>query len=197
MRKREEGLREALLACARSVAKEQGPGAISIRRVAKGAGIAPGTFYLYFASKEALLLALTEAYWREALAALRALVPGNGPFPEQLENIYAYLRRRMQSPAGELMGSLGNLAGAGRARMQGAQQALRAAVLARMEQDRQIRQDTWDAAFTPAQYADFIVMNLLLYLKLGAADLGFFTELVRRTLYERQAASLSPRDAQK
>ena len=70
MRKKDDTLRDTLLDCARCVADAEGIEAVNIRSIARKAGIATGTVYNYFANKDEILLALTEAYWKQALVEL-------------------------------------------------------------------------------------------------------------------------------
>ena len=77
MRKKDDALRDSLLALCRETAEREGLEAINIRSIAKRAGVAAGTVYNYFSGKDDILLALTEEYWREALAEMdRAVLSG-------------------------------------------------------------------------------------------------------------------------
>ena len=67
MRKKNDMLRGTLLDIARRVADTQGIDAVNIRSIAQEAGVASGTVYNYFSSKDEILLALTEVYWQQAL----------------------------------------------------------------------------------------------------------------------------------
>ncbi len=58
MRVRDSAKREAILSGALSVVERQGLAGLSIDSVAKAAGVATGTVYVYFENKEALLNAL-------------------------------------------------------------------------------------------------------------------------------------------
>jgi TetR/AcrR family transcriptional regulator, ethionamide resistance regulator len=60
----------AILAALRDLLSRRGLHAISVDDLARGAGISRPTFYFYFASKEAALLALLEALVEEAWDAL-------------------------------------------------------------------------------------------------------------------------------
>ena len=182
MRKKDGAMRGALLDCARAIAAEEGAEGISIRNLAARAGIATGTVYNYFASKEDVLLALTEEYWNQALFEMRKSVR-DGSFAEQLRDIYAFLRARVDGSAGNLMSSLGGAEAVGRERMHASQSALRTDILLRMRSDPNIRSDIWTDGFTQEQCADFILRNLLISLQAGAEEAGFSLELVRRTLY--------------
>lgn len=72
--------RETLLAAAEALIDERGIDALTVDEVVGRAGVAKGTFYIYFATKGALLAALRERYAREMRdrqqAAVEAIAPG-------------------------------------------------------------------------------------------------------------------------
>lgn len=182
MRKKDETLREALLGHARKIADEKGPQAISIRALAGQAGIATGTVYNYFASKDDILLALTEEYWCKTLLEMRDKIHG-GSFPAQLGKIYAFLQEKIADSAGVLMGSLANVEAAGRQRMQAMQQVLRTEILEQLRKDKQIKPGIWNNGLDEDRFAGFVVMNLMTLLRTNAPDADFFIEIVKRILY--------------
>lgn len=182
MRKRDDTLRDTLITYAREMGLESGAEAINIRALAKKAGISVGTVYNYFESKDDILLALTEEYWHATMVDMRGAIQGES-FVEQVREIYAFLRARMQRAGSELMASLRNVEMAGREKMQAMQAVLRGALMQRMEQDAAIRTDIWSETFTREQYADFILMNLTLLLRMDEPDMDFLLEMMRRTLY--------------
>ena len=63
MRRKDDTLRDTLVALARELAEGEGIGGVNIRALAQSAGVAAVTVYNYFSGKEELLLALTEEYW--------------------------------------------------------------------------------------------------------------------------------------
>ncbi|MGN0056177.1 MAG: TetR/AcrR family transcriptional regulator, partial [Atopobiaceae bacterium] len=56
---------QQILQACRQIARAQGLGNISIRSAAAASGVAVGTIYHYFPSKEALLLAVTADVWSQ------------------------------------------------------------------------------------------------------------------------------------
>lgn len=182
MRKKDDTLRETLLCRAREIADAGGAEAVNIRTIAQNAGIAAGTVYHYFSGKDEILLALTEEYWKETLQDLQETVlPGD--FCLRLEEIYDFLKKRIEHSAGPLMHSLENVQAAGKARMESAQARFGALILWYMEQDEAVQREIWTEEFTKEQFADFIVMNLTMLLETEADDIRFLTGLVRRTIY--------------
>lgn len=182
LRKKDETLRETLLEYARHTVETDGPDAINIRDIAKQAGIATGTVYNYFQSKNDILMALTEEYWKTALADMRWEIT-TVSFCDQLKEIYEFLKRRVDHPAGLLMNSLRSVETAGQERMASAQSVLKGALIQRMEGDPAISEQVWSDSFTPEDYAGFILGNLMLALRSGQPDIGFFIEIVKRTIY--------------
>src|SRR5438045_8253213 len=65
--KRPDERREDLLAAATRVFADKGMDEATVADVTKAAGVAKGTFYLYFRTKEHLLAALKERFIDEAL----------------------------------------------------------------------------------------------------------------------------------
>ncbi len=91
MPKRIENVKEQLLAEARRQIACQGYGKTTVRSVAAACGIAVGTVYNYFASKDALIAAFMVDDWRRVLAELAACdVADKRAF---LERVYTALRQ--------------------------------------------------------------------------------------------------------
>lgn len=76
-------LRAALLSAARALLDEGGVPAVSLREVARRAGVTPAACYRHFADKEALLTALAVQGFDEFAQALRSACEGaTEPFAE-------------------------------------------------------------------------------------------------------------------
>ena len=116
MRKKNENLRDILLGYACDLASTSGLETVNIRTIAQKAGIASGTVYHYFNSKEDIMLALTEEYWREVLRTMPSVITA-ATFPEQLVQIYSFLRAAIENAAGKLRESLANTKGPGLGRI--------------------------------------------------------------------------------
>lgn len=182
MRKKDETLRDTLLGFAREIVTRQGPDALNIRAIAKRAGVASGTLYNYFEGKDDILLAVTDEYWREALVDLRKEIQAEN-FPEQLREIYAFLRGRLAASASMLMGSLRIVETAGRGRMLSMLKVLGSDIIQRMRQDRSISPDIWNENLSDGEFADFIIVNMIASLRMNAPGIDPFIEIVKRTLY--------------
>ena len=177
MRKKDDTLRDTLLEISRGIADTEGIGAVNIRSIARRAGVATGTVYNYFSGKDEILLALTEFYWQQTLPYLETAVTAD-TFCGQLQEIFDFLKERIEQSAGILMGSLGNVETTGQARMLSMQAELEAFLIRLMEQDGNIRRDIFDETYTKEQFAHFLMMNLTMLLKTRSPDIRFFIRTV-------------------
>jgi AcrR family transcriptional regulator len=69
-----EERRDELMNAAQRLFLEQGVGPTSIEQITDGADVAKGTFYLHFASKDDVLLALRERFIREFLNGIKMAI---------------------------------------------------------------------------------------------------------------------------
>jgi AcrR family transcriptional regulator len=69
-----EERRDELMNAAQRLFLEQGVAPTTIEQITSGAGVAKGTFYLYFSSKEDLLAALGERFGQELLSRITAAI---------------------------------------------------------------------------------------------------------------------------
>src|SRR5262249_39817332 len=79
--------RDAILRAAIDVFAERGYFNAQVADVARGAGVAAGTVYLYFRSKDDLLISIFERGMRDARAEGRALVDGLAGPSERLRRL--------------------------------------------------------------------------------------------------------------
>lgn len=76
-RKKDELVRGRLLEAGRAVVAKRGVGRATVDEVTKRAGVAKGTFYLYFDSKATLVSALQEDFLRRIARAVEAAATGD------------------------------------------------------------------------------------------------------------------------
>lgn len=182
MRRKDDTLRDTLLALARETADREGLEAVNIRALASRAGVAAGTVYNYFSSKDEILLALTEEYWRGALEELDAAVTA-GDFCGQVREIFLFVRERLQRSAGTLMGSLDKVETAGQERMAAMKGRLERDLVRRMEGDPSIRGEVWDGDFTRERFARFLMGNMMALWREKEPDVDLLLAVIRKTIY--------------
>lgn len=182
MRRKNMDRRQALIACAQKIECNEGVGAINIRRVAAEVNISVGTVYNYFESKQEVLLALTEDYWKNTLSDMRAQISAER-FSDQAAQIIVFLRSKMTECAEILMRSLHDDEEAGRMRMASMHGALQSALAERLRGDAEIRPGVWNESFTLEAFAQFSLDHMLVLLERRENDMEPFLEIVRRILY--------------
>jgi AcrR family transcriptional regulator len=80
-----------ILAAARSLLEQRGPEAMTMEEIAAAAGVAKGTVYLYFQSKDHLLQALITRVGENLMQDLEASLVAPGTPPEKLIRIISVL----------------------------------------------------------------------------------------------------------
>jgi AcrR family transcriptional regulator len=88
--------RAALLAAARSVMAEKGLEATKVSDIVARAGVAQGTFYLYFPSKISAVFALAENMSQDVLRAVQRAVDGTPTHYDAVEAAIAAAFREME-----------------------------------------------------------------------------------------------------
>ena len=91
--------RERILAAAERVFARRGFFAARVSEIAKDAGVADGTIYLYFKSKDDLLISLFETRMNQVNAVLREAIAQAPPAEQLRAFIRAYLRLVHDEPA--------------------------------------------------------------------------------------------------
>ena len=91
------GTRERLLSAARELIEEGGYGAASVLAIAERAGVAAGTLYRHFASKEELFVEVFRSVCEREERAMRrtaAALPASAGAVERLQSVLATFARR-------------------------------------------------------------------------------------------------------
>jgi len=92
-------LRESLIAITMEQAEDKGIGQLSLRAIAKQAGVSAPALYRHFKDKEALLVAVAEKGFQELSAWLNFAAPPEMPFQQRLRRFFqAYLNFMVTYP---------------------------------------------------------------------------------------------------
>lgn len=98
-RKSPEARRADLVTAAATLFAERGVSPTAVSDIVKAAGVAQGTFYLYFESKEAVVCAVVEALIHDLIARVEPLlVHSDVGAPEKLEALVVALREFSDEP---------------------------------------------------------------------------------------------------
>lgn len=80
-----------ILAAARNLMERRGLGAVTMEEIAGAAGVAKGTIYLYFPSKDELIQALITQVGEKLLSDIEAIVKAPGSPPEKVHRVATLL----------------------------------------------------------------------------------------------------------
>lgn len=100
---------QQILQACRQIVRQKGLGSISIREAAAASGVAVGTIYHYFPSKEALLLAVTADVWSQIFGLADDEDGQDGqsaskaqPCPEVAESFVSYVQQMFEGARSRL-----------------------------------------------------------------------------------------------
>ena len=96
MPKNLENIKEEIIQATREMILEKGYERLNIRDIAKKCGIATGTFYNYFRSKQAIISALLDEDWRAFCKLAAEHRNEDKPPIDQLEILFGDLRQMLQ-----------------------------------------------------------------------------------------------------
>lgn len=85
-----------ILAAARKLMEQGGLEAVTMEEIATAAGVAKGTLYLYFQSKEELIQELLSQVGENVVAALGAIIDAAQPPEEKLRQVVAWLLNHLE-----------------------------------------------------------------------------------------------------
>lgn len=184
--------KEEILGKSRELIREKGWTAINIRSVAGACGVAVGSIYNYFGSKDALMAAIVESVWQDIfhpseLAEGFASAEG---FADTLACV-RWLYQRIEAGTREYPGlsTLHPLVFAGSGRSDGKRRMAQAwdhilgGLCMVLKKDPQVRPDAFTEKFTEENFADLLFSLMVAALVRENFDCGPVLELVRRTVY--------------
>ncbi|MFI6461121.1 TetR/AcrR family transcriptional regulator [Streptomyces sp. NPDC050538] len=107
---------EKILAAGRSLFEARGYSALGVAEICKAAGVPKGSFYYFYASKEALALAVVDEHWADQRREWTRILSGGGGNPQPLDRLRQLFeeteagQHAVQQGCGTVLGCLfGNL----------------------------------------------------------------------------------------
>ena len=178
--------REAILSQCKAIVRESGMKAVNLRDVAKRCGVAVGSVYNYFPSKEHLITATVESIWTEIMHQERE-EPVTAGFIENIVSLFARVQTgTAKYPYFFSVHSTGfgdTDKAMGRGVMNQYFAHIEAGLLKSLEQDQRIRKDAFSNDFTKSEFISFIFTNLLSLIRNQADTCDFLTKIIYRTIY--------------
>lgn len=184
--------KEELCRIARDIARREGIGKVSIRRLAAENDIAIGTVYNYYPSKGDLIVAVMEDFWKEVFHSNRFHTESDD-FIGSWREIYQRLSDNLKSFREEF---LNEMVISQSDRKKGKEleffflDHMKEGLLRILERDGRVEPGVWDAAFTPKRFVDFAFSHMMLLLRDQDDDPAYFEEIMRRLIFSQQQAEL-------
>ncbi|MFA6663529.1 MAG: TetR/AcrR family transcriptional regulator [Lachnospiraceae bacterium] len=179
--------REAILKGCRDMVSETGLSTVNMRSVAKRCGVALGSLYNYFPSKDALILATIESVW-EDIFHMETSCKTALPFVEYVNWIFESVRRGAgEYPNFFTAHSLSFASGEkdkARNTMEHYFSHMKLGMMEALHSDPAVRKDAFSGSFSESDFLDFVLMNLLTRLMQKKSDCALLLELIRRAIYK-------------
>lgn len=188
--KKERTSQEALLSAALALARSEGVSAVSMRRVASACGVALGTVYHYYSSKEALLVAVMERFWQDAFHGGLSAGEEAPRFLSAFSSVWnraASALRQFETSFLQQMYALDQ-----RTRQQGKLRErqyfahLEDNLTAILRADSKVSPDLWTPVFTPEQFVSLLMAAMLDQFRRGAFSPDFLLALIQTTIYKEK-----------
>ncbi|MEL3911370.1 MAG: TetR/AcrR family transcriptional regulator [Treponema sp.] len=178
--------KELILDAGRSLVEEKGISALNMRDVAGRCGIALGSLYNYFSSKDELLIAVIEHIWYTIFST--AVCSGKEcTFTDYITLLFHTIRegtrRYPDFFTAHSIGFAGSAKDDARQKMALCVSRLKQTMVEVMQQDERINPAVFSPSFSHEDFADFVFTNVMsLFLK-RQESCTVLIEVIRRTVY--------------
>ncbi len=177
--------KEEILRNACAIVEKEGLPGLSMRRVAESCGVALGSLYNYFDSKDALLAATVESVWRDIFPP-RAEGEASLSFREFVAALYYQAQTGARRYPGFFRGHAFVFAGTAKLNAQAVMNrtldAFKRRLLARLNADPEVRAGNFSASFTREAFVEFVFDSFLFTLSQGK-PVQVLLDVITRTIY--------------
>lgn len=177
--------RESILETCKQLVSEKGLSSLHMRVVAKACGVALGSLYYYFPSKNDLIIATIESVW-EDIFKLNDKAVGEESFPDYIEKCYSYIQLGIQKyPNFFTIHSISvSTHGQMKARdsMGKYLDKIKEKMLNALKSDN-ISEDAFSDTFTEEDFVEFVLSNVVCLLVQKKNDCNVLLEVIRKTIY--------------
>lgn len=178
--------KESILAACKDIVAESGMAALNMRNVAKKCGVAVGSVYNYFPSKDDLTIAAVESIWSEIISYDED-EPYNLSFEDAVTRLFENVQKGSKKyPIFLIIHSMRMLdvdKEKGRAVMISFFIEIEHHLLKSLNDDPNVDQSVFDATFTKEEFIHFVFSNILSLNVSREPDSKFLISVIRRTIY--------------
>lgn len=177
---------EEILAACKQLVSDKGLSALNMRAVAKSCGVALGSLYYYFPSKNDLLIATIESVWEDIF---RINDPGISklPFLEFIARSFEHIQSGIKKyPNFFTIHSISfSTSNQNKARdsMEHYLSQIKEKMLESLRADEGINKKTFSVDFSETDFVEFVLSNIICLLVLKKDECTLLLEVIHRTLY--------------
>lgn len=178
--------KEDILAQSKKIVAESGLSAINMRDVAARCGVAVGSVYNYFPSKNDLMIATVEAVWLEIMNSAIELNPKYG-FCENVENLFKCIRNSsekyplfftLHSLSFEKSGKL-----KGKKAMNDYFERIKSSLLNLLKEDKNVNREFFSESCTMEAFVEFVFSNVIALLLKQEKDCAMLSSIIKKVIY--------------
>jgi AcrR family transcriptional regulator len=179
--------RESILSVCKDIVIESGMSALNVRNIAKRSGVALGTVYNYFPSKEDLIIATVESIWTEIMSH------DTGEnlqlnFLSYVNNLFNNVKKGYKKyPLFLIIHSMTMMdmdKNKGREVMNRFFENIENRLLESLNQDQSVKSGIFNESFSKQDYVKFVFSNILTLIINRTTTCDFLLAVIRRTIYE-------------
>lgn len=178
--------RADILKTCREIVSKEGLSALNMRHVAAASGVALGSIYHYFSSKDEMITATVESVWRDVFHIDFSCRP-ELPFPAYVEWIFSCVRKSAEKYPNFFM--IHSVSFSDSAKEEARQAMVRCfshlkeGLLLSLKNDPGLKADAFSDAFKEEELIDFVFSSILLLLIQEKSDCSVLMEVIRRSIY--------------
>lgn len=179
--------KDEIISISKGMIADKGMQSINMRNVAKQCGVAVGSVYNYFPSKNYLMIAVIDAIWKEIIQGISDFNPSLG-FLENVEKLFYGVKSGEEKyPFFIGIHSLGVAKSGkdkGRETMNQYFESVKFDLLVSLQHDKRVKQNFFSDKCTQTDFVEFVFSNLisLLIRKKDSCDL--LLEIIKGTIYK-------------
>ena len=178
--------RDEILATCREVVSQEGLPALNMRRVAQGCGVALGSLYHYFPSKDDMVTATVESIWRD-IFHMDQQETAPSPFPDYVSWLFSCVREATEKYPDFFMAHSMNFASSAkdeaRSTMMRCFSHMERGLLTSLAADSGVSPSAFSDTFTRGDFVGLVFSAFLSSLVRGDETCDVLTEVIRRTIY--------------
>lgn len=177
--------RENILAESRNLVLRRGLAAVNMRSVAEACGVALGSIYYYFPSKDDLLIATIESVWDDIFSGDDSEEAQS--FPEFVEDWFYHVQKGIDKYPNFFTIHSVSFSTQGQQKgystMQDYLSSIREKLLVALEKDDQVSPRAFTADFPKEGFVEVALMALISLFMQKQTDCSLLVEMVKRTIY--------------